>query len=116
MEVFRGRIQRLFAKGFNTSILQKSRLDWVDYLRGLAIILIVYRHVLIGIQRGNIIVPQLMIDANMVFYSFRMPLFFILSGMFISKSIAKTSVRELVGIKFEKLLYPYLVWAFIQIT
>jgi fucose 4-O-acetylase-like acetyltransferase len=116
MEVFRGRIQRLFAKGFNTSILQKSRLDWVDYLRGLAIILIVYRHVLIGIQRGNIEVPQGLIDANMVFYSFRMPLFFILSGIFISKSLAKKSVKQLIGKKFELLLYPYLIWAFLQLT
>lgn len=116
MEAFRGSIRRLFAKGFNTSILQKSRLDWVDYLRGLAIILIVYRHVLIGIQRGNIEVPDILVDANMIFYSFRMPLFFILSGIFISKSLAKKSLKQLIGNKFELLIYPYLIWAFIQLT
>jgi len=101
---------------FNTSILKRRRMEWVDYLRGIAILLIVYRHVLIGIQRGNIAVPQILVDANMVFYSFRMPLFFILSGIFISQSLAKKGVEKLIGIKFEKLFYPYLIWASIQIT
>lgn len=78
--------------------------------------LIVYRHVLIGIQRGQIEVPEVLVDANMIFYSFRMPLFFILSGIFISRSLSKRSVGELGWIKFEALLYPYLVWTFIQIS
>lgn len=109
-------IRGFVSKGFNLPLIQKSRLQWVDYLRGIAIILIVYRHVLTGILKGNIQVPQVLVDANMIFYSFRMPLFFILSGVFISRSLAKKSVRELIGIKFEKLLYPYFVWVFIQVT
>lgn len=109
-------IRGFFSTGFNLPLLQKSRLQWVDYLRGIAIILIVYRHVLIGIQKGNIYVPEVLVNANMIFYSFRMPLFFILSGIFISRSLAKKSLKELVGIKFEKLLYPYLIWSVIQIT
>src|SRR5437763_1326877 len=116
MESSRGRLKRLFAKAFNLSILQKSRLEWIDYLRGIAIILIVYRHVLIGIQRGHIQVPQALVDANMIFYSFRMPLFFILSGIFISKSLAKKSLSQLIGSKFNLLLYPYLIWSFLQLT
>jgi fucose 4-O-acetylase-like acetyltransferase len=104
------------SKAFNTRLLEDKRLPWIDYLRGIAIILIVYRHVLIGIQRGQIEVPEYLVDANMVFYSFRMPLFFILSGIFISKSLQKKSAGELGWIKFETLLYPYLIWTFIQIT
>ena len=88
----------------------------MDYLRGIAIILIVYRHVLVGLQKGMIVVPEILVHANMIFYSFRMPLFFILSGIFISRSLAKKSFKELLGIKFEKLLYPYLIWTVIQIT
>jgi fucose 4-O-acetylase-like acetyltransferase len=116
MKAYQERIRDWWARAFNTSILERKRLEWVDYLRGIAILLIVYRHVLIGIQRGNIAVPQILVDANMIFYSFRMPLFFILSGIFISKSMAKKSTTELIGIKFEKLFYPYLIWATIQIT
>ncbi|MGI8952122.1 MAG: acyltransferase family protein [Chitinophagaceae bacterium] len=116
MKVFQANIQRWFAKAFNLSVLQKSRLAWVDYLRGIAIVLVVYRHVLLGIDRSGIIIPAYLINANMIFYSFRMPLFFILSGIFISASLAKKSVKQLVFIKFENLLYPYFIWAFIQIS
>jgi fucose 4-O-acetylase-like acetyltransferase len=105
-----------FAKAFNTSVLEKSRLAWVDYLRGIAILLVVYRHVLLGLQRADLSIPESLVNANMIFYSFRMPLFFILSGIFISGSIAKRPLKKLIYIKFENLLYPYLIWAFIQLT
>ena len=77
-------IRGFLSTGFNLPLIQKSRLQWVDYLRGIAIILIVYRHVLVGLQKGMIVVPEILVHANMIFYSFRMPLFFILSGIFIS--------------------------------
>lgn len=105
-----------FVRAFNTPVLHKKRWEWVDYLRGIAIVLVVYRHALLGIERSSVEVPRLLNDANMIFYSFRMPLFFLLSGIFISRSLSKRSFHDLVGIKFEKLLYPYLVWAFLQVT
>lgn len=103
-------------KAFNTAILQKNRMAWVDYLRGIAIILVVYRHALLGLERSHTPVPGTLSDANMIFYSFRMPLFFILSGIFINGSIARKPFNKLVYNKFENLLYPYLIWATIQIT
>lgn len=101
---------------FNTGILGKSRWPWVDYLKGIAIVLVVYRHVLIGIQRNGMVVPEPLVNANMVFFSFRMPLFFILSGLFISSSFAKKPLNQLVQHKFNTILYPYLIWATIQIS
>jgi len=89
---------------------------WVDYLRGIAIILVVYRHTFIGIERSNIAVPSILQDANLMFYSFRMPLFFILSGVFVNASIGRKSFGKLVYSKFELLLYPYFIWATLQIT
>ncbi|MBS1659471.1 MAG: acyltransferase [Bacteroidetes bacterium] len=119
-------ISRLIAKAFNTSVLKKSRLAWVDYLKGIAIILVVYRHVLIGIQRytesahaqgiAQPDVPNWLEQANMVFFSFRMPLFFILSGIFIGGSLAKRSLGKVLGQKFENLLYPYFIWVTLQVT
>lgn len=108
--------EKWISRSFNLQQLQKSRLHWVDYLKGIAILLVVYRHVLIGIERSGIIIPSSLITANMIFYSFRMPLFFILSGIFISRSIAKRKTGELIFIKFENLLYPYLIWSFLQIS
>jgi fucose 4-O-acetylase-like acetyltransferase len=108
--------QNWFSKAFNLPVLQKSRLQWVDYLKGIAIILVVYRHVLIGIQRSGLTVSDQLVKANMIFYSFRMPLFFILSGIFISASMKKRSLGQLIFIKFENLLYPYLIWTFLQVS
>jgi fucose 4-O-acetylase-like acetyltransferase len=114
------------SKAFNLPILERNRLAWVDYLKGIAIVLVVYRHVLIGIQRSvatarasglNIPeVPGYLEKANMIFFSFRMPLFFILSGIFISGSLAKRTLKQVIGIKFDNLLYPYFVWVFLQVT
>ena len=104
------------ARAFNTSVLEKSRMAWVDYLRGIAIILVVYRHSFIGIERSNIAVPSILQNANLMFYSFRMPLFFILSGVFVNASIGRKSFGKLVYSKFELLIYPYFIWATIQIT
>jgi fucose 4-O-acetylase-like acetyltransferase len=109
-------INRWSNLALNLSILQNKRLQWVDYLRGIAIILVVYHHVRIGIERSHIIVPASLINANMIFYSFRMPLFFMLSGIFAHRSLQKKSAGQVAGIKFEKLLYPYFIWAFIQIS
>ena len=53
---------------------------------------------------------------NSIFTLFRMPLFFILSGVFISGSIARRTTGQLIYTKFENLLYPYLLWSFIQVT
>lgn len=126
MEAPQTGIHKLFSKAFNLPLLQKSRWPWVDYLKGIAIVLVVYRHVLIGIQRSvaaaqaqgaNIPdVPAWLEKANMIFFSFRMPLFFILSGIFISGSLAKRTLRQVIAIKFENLLYPYFVWVFLQVT
>jgi fucose 4-O-acetylase-like acetyltransferase len=109
-------IQGWLSRAFDLSSLQKSRLPWVDYLKGLAILLVVYRHVLIGIERNGIDIPAVLVNANMIFYSFRMPLFFILSGVFISMSLSKRNLGKIISIKFENLLYPYLIWVFIQIS
>ena len=45
-----------------------------------------------------------------------MPLFFILSGFFLRKSIEKRKFKQFLNAKFSTLLYPYLVWTFIQVS
>ncbi len=109
-------LQAWSSRAFNWPVLNKTRWYWVDYLRGIAIILVVYRHALLGIEYSHIAVPAVLEKANMIFFSFRMPLFFILSGIFIRESMAKRSLYQLIGIKFENLFYPYLIWSFIQVS
>lgn len=101
---------------FNTDCINKSRLAWIDYAKGIAIILVAYRHVLIGLERSGLGIHPYLMNANEMFFSFRMPLFFILSGIFISRSLAKRSIKEFILNKWQILLYPYLIWATLQIT
>ncbi len=108
--------ESFLSRAFNLPYLQTNRHRWIDYLKGIAIILVVYRHSLIGIQRTHTYVPDYLTNANMIFYSFRMPLFFILSGLFITSSFAKRTLKQLITMKFETLLYPYLIWTVLQIT
>lgn len=101
---------------FNLTILEKNRYSWVDYLRGLIILLVVYHHAYLGIERSGISMPETVGKANMIFYSFRMPLFFIISGVFTTISLAKQPIKDLIFVKYDKILYPYFIWAFIQVT
>jgi fucose 4-O-acetylase-like acetyltransferase len=103
-------------EAFNSSVIDKKRHVWVDYLRGIVIILVVYHHAFLGLLKSGISVPQSIVDANMAAYSFRMPLFFIFSGIFTSLALSYKSVNNIIRSKFSLLLYPYIVWCTIQIT
>jgi len=109
-------LRKWVVEAFNSSIIEKNRLIWVDYLRGIVIILVVYHHTFLGMARNGISVPQSVVDANMAAYSFRMPLFFIFSGIFTSLSLSSKSVKAIVWNKFNILFYPYIIWSIIQIT
>lgn len=93
-----------------------ERLAWVDFAKGFAIILVVYRHIMIGIERAGLDVDYVYVVANEIVFTFRMPLFFILTGIFIEKSLGRRKSREFVSNKFDTLMYPYLIWATIQVT
>lgn len=98
--------------------MKPARLTWIDYTRGIAIILVLYRHVFEGIKESGLSVEKYMYleYTNIFFYSFRMPLFFIISGIFVSASLQKRGVKNFIETKARTILYPYFLWAFLQIT
>lgn len=79
----------------------RTRIVWIDNLRGIAILLVVLGHVV-----NNPIVLK-------VISSFHVPLFFIISGILIelNTSWKNLSNKNLVMIKAKKLLYPYAVFS-----
>ena len=95
-----------------------KRYGWVDYAKGIAIFLVVYRHVFEGLKRAGLDVEGFMgfEYANIIFFSFRMPLFFIVSGIFVSGSLAKRGFSGFTSQKFKTILYPYFLWAALQIS
>ncbi|HWJ25275.1 MAG TPA: hypothetical protein VNS32_01965, partial [Flavisolibacter sp.] len=56
-------LRNWISKSFNSSILEKKRHIWVDYLRGIVIILVVYHHAFLGTERSGIAVPKSIGDA-----------------------------------------------------
>ncbi|MBC7904976.1 MAG: acyltransferase, partial [Gemmatimonadaceae bacterium] len=90
----------------------------IDYARGICIILVGYRHCFEGLREGGFPTydyPFLQV-LNVCFFSFRMPLFFIISGLFLSLSISKKGLGNFIWNRFRIVFYPLIIWGFIQIT
>lgn len=77
--------------------------------------LIVYRHIVLGMKFSGVPVSSFMYNFQMIFFNFRMPAFFILSGVFIAKSLKRKQAGTVVRDKAGNLLYPYLLWAVITL-
>lgn len=91
-------------------------MEWVDYARGIAIILVVYRHTMVGLRRSAQDVPAFLYNIQEFLVNVRMPVFFVLSGIFLSRSLLHRSRTELIQKKANTLLYPYILWTVILIT
>lgn len=91
-----------------------SRLAWVDYAKGIGILLVVYGHVLRGIHSANMGLSETYFEiSDKIVYGFHMPLFFFLSGLFVEKWKAK-GFRIGLNQKLKTIVYPYFLWSLIQ--
>ncbi|HEX2995384.1 MAG TPA: acyltransferase family protein, partial [Anaerolineales bacterium] len=55
----------------------ETRADWVDYAKGIGIILVVYAHLLSSAYHAGLKIPQdFFAYSDSIVYSFHMPLFF----------------------------------------
>ncbi len=98
------------------SLKPSSHFQWINYAKGIAIILIVYRHTLTGMTAAGININTYFITANEIFLSFRMPLFFIISGFFFAKSLNKRGPVLFIKSRAFTILYPYFLWGGLQIS
>lgn len=80
-----------------------KRLDWVDILRGIAIIF-----VFIGHSGYSVLQPFA--------YMFHLYLFFILSGFFATNCTEKYRTFEYIKKKFLTIMIPLIIWAFIMLV
>lgn len=93
----------------SSSITVQNRSTWVDIARGIGIILVVYGHAL----RGHFPLADTQSWQEVqdgVIYSFHMPLFFVLAGLFLWGSIEKDRRGFLAG-RWDQIIYPYLLWS-----
>jgi fucose 4-O-acetylase-like acetyltransferase len=91
-----------------------TRQVWIDFARGIGVILVVYGHVL-----GGLIPPHLFPDGPLAqwmsyaLYTFHMPLFFFLAGLNVQHSLERGTRTFLAG-KAWTIAYPYVLWSLIQ--
>ena len=94
--------------------VNRTRIIWIDYAKGLGIFLVVLGHTLRGLHSSQIIVdsPAFRFIDSWI-YGFHMPLFFLLSGLFAERQVER-SPGVFLQDKLATLAYPYFVWSILQ--
>lgn len=88
---------------------------WADYAKAIGIILVVLGHVLRGLVRAGILPdsPGMQL-LDSIIYSFHVPLFFFVSGIFFNGSLAAHGRRRTLISRLDRLVFPYLLWSLLQ--
>lgn len=97
-----------------TASVPKSRIDWIDAAKGLTIILVVMEHTTFGVQNAIGYLPPVFGAIAELAKPFRMPLFFLVAGLFAWKALYG-DLRKFVDGKILHFAYFYILWSVIQI-
>lgn len=95
-----------------TVLTERTRMTWMDAVRGTAIILLLIWHASAVPALYGVEMPEVIRSANAFFLPFRMPTLMLLSGMLLERSLRKPLPRYLAG-KASMVVWPYLVWVVI---
>lgn len=104
---------------FNSKfILQEKRFIWLDYDKGISIILVAYGHSYFTLtDHGvNTAAFPLINYIGTFLWGFRMPLFFIVSGTLLSNSLRKRGLGAYLINRSNNILYPLLIWGTVGIA
>ncbi len=95
--------------------MAEKRIVWVDYAKAIAIVLIVASHIQHRIFKmglcGNSSLYQF-VDA--LLYSFHVPLFFFVSGIFLRAALLKRGLKAFTLNKLGSIMYPFIIWSLLQ--
>lgn len=89
-----------------------QRINWIDQARGLSIILVVIMHSTLGVEKAMGVEGWM---HHFVAYAtpFRIPAFFLISGLLLASALRKP-LAEFLDKRVATLLYLYVVWLTIQ--
>jgi fucose 4-O-acetylase-like acetyltransferase len=92
-----------------------GRLSAVDTVKGIAIILMAFGHVLQGAFHRHLWAGQPHLTGAAIFaetfiYSFHMPAFFFVAGLFLAGSLNRRGALGFTLEKMKTILYPYVLW------
>ena len=103
-------------EGSPPSARPAGRIAWLDYARGLAMILVVYGHCYRGLNaEGSTSQDRVLATIDYLIYTFHMPVFFIISGILAARSPFRGGSSFWLS-KAEPILWPYVVWMSVQIA
>jgi uncharacterized membrane protein YcfT len=96
-----------------TDAALKTRIDWVDFAKGICIVLVVLMHSTLGVEKA---MGQAGALNTFIHWAqpFRMPDFFLISGLFLARRI-DTPWRDYLDKKVVHFLYFYLLWMTLQL-
>jgi fucose 4-O-acetylase-like acetyltransferase len=99
-------------------ILKEKRWLWIDYDKGISIILVGYGHCYATLKDHGLALDNYPFFnyIGVFLYGFRMPLFFIVSGLLVARSLNKKGLSAYIGDRTNNILYPLFIWGFLQIT
>lgn len=70
--------------------MKPTRIQWLDYAKGIGIFLVVLGHTLRAMVNSEILESSITVNSiDRWIYAFHMPLFFLISGLLIERSISK---------------------------
>ncbi|MBO6542676.1 MAG: acyltransferase family protein [Alphaproteobacteria bacterium] len=90
-----------------------DRIEWIDYVKGLTIIMVAQMHITLGTQEMTGATHMWLADFVEFARPFRVPLFFIIAGLFVSRSL-KWDLTRYVDAKLVHFAYFYAIWSVIQ--
>jgi len=86
----------------------------IDVVRGISIVLVALGHTNLGIlHRGWWGSSNAGMRLSVAIYSFHMPAFFFVSGVFLRPGVEKRGEKHYTLVKLRTMIYPYVLWAFI---
>jgi uncharacterized membrane protein YcfT len=96
----------------NSAVSHPVRVDWVDYAKGICIIMVVMMHSTLGVEKATGETGWL---HHFVEFArpFRMPDFFLISGLFLSRVIGR-DWRTFLDRRILHFVYFYVLWVTIQ--
>jgi fucose 4-O-acetylase-like acetyltransferase len=90
------------------------REGYEDYARAAGIVLVVYGHVLRGLVSAGLVPSHhWILQSDYAIYTFHMPLFFVLSGLHVERSLRRGAAGYLAS-KLQTIVYPYFLWSLVQ--
>lgn len=100
----------------HATVAHGARAEWVDAAKGMGIVLVVVGHAIDGLLAARLTGADTGWSATyFAIYSFHMPLFFLLAGLFVAPRLAADGAA-FVRNALTRIAWPYLLWSIVQLA